>query len=258
MQKGLKQLPEFQLMGINAGHESVILAYGKSRYYQGWAEYYAYVHRAFRGMMDLQRDDLYVDAQITHDAEELQKKWQATQVESIAKHSDHLDTETDQTQQYSDAIKHQRIDTQLQKLFNQEQSRLKKFEKRQQIYRAALAQSPRVLMTYSTENDVAQTLKVLHWITLKQVVSNQSSVAFQQQQLRDYLNDLQRWYVTCSDQHLCIFYLQAISETLDLMVVFAQADPIASSLHIAPIIALKPVLERMYVKKLLNYALCRI
>lgn len=247
MQKGLKQLPEFQLMGINARHESVISAYGKSRYYQGWAEYYAYVHRAFRGIMELQRDDPYVDAEIVHDAQELQKKWQGIQADSAIK--DHLDTETEKAQQGSDAIKHQRIDAQLQKLFNQEQQRLKKFEKRQQIYRVALAQSPRVLFTYTVEEKVAQTLNVLHWMTLKQVISNQSSVGLQQQQLLNYLNDLQRWYATCSDQHLCVFYLHAISETLDLMVVSALDDPTHSSLNIEPVIALKPLLERMYVKE---------
>lgn len=46
MQPDLNDIPEFSILGLNAVHESVIPAFGKYAYYQGWAEYYSYINGA--------------------------------------------------------------------------------------------------------------------------------------------------------------------------------------------------------------------
>ena len=238
MHKGLNNIPEFHLMGINAQYDSVIPAYGKTKYYQGWSEYYAYLHGALELMMEQIREDIFIDEKLVSDVQSVLKSWDQIYF---------VDLPSDPTQRQDSS--QMSFDQQIDHLITSHEPQLKKLKSRQLIYRNALIQEPRILYDFGNEIQVAHTLKVLHLMSLDHMLKSSISQQAKLNELHQYFNDLQRWYAKCTHQEMCKFYLNALSDTLDLIVLQVNPETSVKQIDIQPISPLHSILERLYLNE---------
>lgn len=162
---------------------------------------------------------------------------------------DHLNTQDAQEATYIQEVtlkdKYARFTQKNEKL-------VRKLHHRQQIYLQTLAKTPRKLSLAFQKSGLNKTLLVLHWITLDSLLNQSSSIQVQQTQLLNYLQDLQKWYAQCSEESLCLFYLQAISETLDVMVEQVQLKQFNTLPKLKKLVELTPILEHLSLSEAAN------